>query len=210
MSAATQIIASLTPLRKTVYDIITTSTSNQNWPVPNDFNIADNTIEVGSPGGDGGLDGVADGGCSGGAGGIGGGGGYAKKNNVALTPGGVMVFHLPPHGAAVGGFGGGVAGAWANGATQETSSAGINSGNNASNGENGSSDGEGGCSGGGAGSNGAAATTAGATGDTKVGGTGSSPPAQVSAMGAYGNGGAANNGGQPGIIRVTNNAVHGV
>jgi hypothetical protein len=86
------------PLNKiflsTVVFITSTSSSDQSWPVPNDWNSLSNTVEVLSHGGNGfdGSPGPNNNPCSGGSGG--GGGQYAKKSNVTLTPGGTATYRL--------------------------------------------------------------------------------------------------------------------
>lgn len=111
-------------LSRTVVALTTPSASNQTYSVPALFNTSDNKIEVVSQGASGqdSYDQEVDP-ChsdhfpptTGNS------GGYAKKTNVALTPGGSMLYRVRDYDAGTGDSGA----CWANGATLAASSVGI-------------------------------------------------------------------------------------
>jgi len=69
-------------------------TSGSTWTVPDDWNSADNSIEVIGGGGGGGS-----GATRGSKGGGGGGGAYSKVSNISLTPGGSVAYSVGAAGA---------------------------------------------------------------------------------------------------------------
>lgn len=96
--------------------ILTTTGSVLSWTVPDDWNDADNSIEVIGAGGTGGDSPGAQGGAGGG------GGGYSKVTNLSLTPAALISYRV---GANSGGNGGDT---WFNGASLAASSVGAKGG----------------------------------------------------------------------------------
>jgi hypothetical protein len=196
MAAIQQVLVAGSALRKTITRLTGYSGANQTWPVPLDFNINDNTIEVVSHaehGQDSHNDDIDENhqdhfeptqGSS---------GGYAKAVNVALTPGGTMTYRLRDYDAGSGA----TDACWANGGTLAASSVGIR---------------------------GQAGGIVDAKGSVKVNGNSgiAVPPAEVqtvdtAAGNSAGYGGIGNDTlagtiqpGNGGMIVITNNAAHGV
>lgn len=170
--------------------LTSTSTDNQTWTVPSDWNSNENTVEVISHGafGSSGAGAPVAGTASGGGGG--GGGAYAKKSNITLTPGGSATFRLRASG---------VAGAtdadasWFNGTSLANSSAGVRGagGQTAGSVTNGKGDV---LRAGGAGGNGGSGPVAGGGGGGGAAGPSAAGNPGSNGTGSFGAGGSANGG----------------
>jgi hypothetical protein len=195
------------PLVKTVVFLTTTNAADQSWSVLDDWNSADNNVEVIAPGGSGGgrRGGTSSSTNSNASGG--GGGAYSGQTNITLTPSGSATYRLPAGGAShnVSGLGTATPGntgadAWFNSTSLAGSSVGAKGGAGGSAATNSATGAAGGAAGSGIGatktSGGGSATSANSGAGASGGGGAGGPTSNgVSSSGATGGNGGSPSGG---------------